>query len=296
MNENLKLPVMSFILSALLISIVPSCLFAQKTEADLQALLIDKPLYLRGQWGGGKLAFDGAGHLRGTAAPVAFTLAGVEIGSVKLTSKGLVLGGQRVGLEFTKDVPRRVGLVWPNTSGSTSVDEITIKIETPSDGDFKTALDAILTGSITGLDAPMPWYWQQYLREHLILAGTLAANETTVPAPVSSGDTLSAGAAIRKVGGSVSAPRVLKRVDPGVNGTASALKYFSALKYSGNTSITFVVEKNGTPSHIRVLHALGLGLDELAVAAISQWTFQPAMENGSAVPVQMNIDISFQFS
>jgi len=63
-----------------LLMFAPSCLFAQKAEADIKARLVKKPLFLRGQWGSDKLAFDAAGHVQGASGLTSFTLAGVEIG------------------------------------------------------------------------------------------------------------------------------------------------------------------------------------------------------------------------
>jgi TonB family protein len=273
----------------LLASTLPSCLVAQKTETELRARLIDKPLYLRGQWSSDKLAFDVSGHLQGTSAPVTFTLAGVEIGLVKLTSKGLVLGGQRVGLEFTKDVPKRVGLVVREQTGDTSPEEITIKLQTPADGDFTTALDAIFTDSIAGLNPPLPWYWRQFAQQHLLpMAAPVTPGGVPLPA-ASGGEGQPSGAAkMPRIGGGVSAPRLLTHVEPEFDGTARALKY------SGIVLLTFVVAKDGSPSHIRILHALGLGLDERAMAAVAQYTFQPAMQNGSPVAVMLNVEVNFQ--
>src|SRR5580698_2238424 len=39
---------------------------------------------------------------------------------------------------------------------------------------------------------------------------------------------------------------------------------------------------------------VGLGLDERAVAAVSQYTFQPATKDGSPVSVQLNVEVNFQ--
>jgi protein TonB len=48
------------------------------------------------------------------------------------------------------------------------------------------------------------------------------------------------------------------------------------------------------PNHLQIVHATGLGLDEQALAAVSQYTFQPAMRNGSPVAVELNIEVNFQ--
>jgi TonB family protein len=267
---------MRSIVLALLALLVPSASFAQKTEADLRARLVKKPLYLRGQWGANKLAFDGAGHIEKPVTPVTFTLAGVEVHRVKLTAKELVLEGQRVVLEFKKDVPVRVGLD----------SEMTIRIQTPADGDFTAALDAIFTDNIADLVPQMPSYWQTFAQGHLLRhesspSNSDAAGTGQVPGP-------SAAAKLAKVGGSVTEPRLLTKVDPDFSDAARALKY------TGIVLVTLVVDQTGTPRQVRILRPAGLGLDERAVSAVEQYTFQPAMDNGKPVAVQLNVEVNFQ--
>lgn len=50
----------------------------------------------------------------------------------------------------------------------------------------------------------------------------------------------------------------------------------------------------GIPREVRVLRGAGMGLDERAVAAVQQWRFKPAMENGKPVAVRMNVIVDFQ--
>jgi TonB family protein len=280
---------MRLILTALLAFLVaPSCLVAQKTEADLRTRLIDKPLYLRGEWGADTLAFDDAGHLVGAVAPVPFTLAGVDVRSAKLTAKELVLEGQRVGLEFDKDVPKRVGLVVREKSGKTSPEEVTIRIQTPADGDFTAGLDAIFTESIADLVPQLPPFWQRFAQQHLLPPGASAAPVADSGPAVGGVLQPPTTARPRRIGGGVTQPQLLTKVDPAFGEAARAMKY------SGIVLVDFVVDAEGMPSHFRILHPVGLGLDEQAVAAVSQYTFQPAMENGAPVVVELNVEVNFQ--
>ena len=267
---------MRSIVLALLVLVLPSSSFAQKTEADLGARLVKKPLYLRGQWRADKLAFDEAGHIKKSVDLGSFTLSGVEVLRVKLTAKELVLEGQRVGLEFNKDVPIRVGLGI----------EMTIRVQTPADGDFTAALDAIFTDNIADLVPQMPWYWQAFAQGHLLPhesspSGSDAAGTGLVPAP-------SAAAKVAKVGGSVTEPLLLRKVDPPFDEIARALRY------SGISIVTLVVDQTGTPRQVHILRPTGLGLDELAVEAVEQYRFQPATYNGKPVAVHLNVEVNFQ--
>jgi hypothetical protein len=43
-----------------------------------------------------------------------------------------------------------------------------------------------------------------------------------------------------------------------------------------------------------VLNGVGLGLDEQAVMAITQWKFKPGMKDGLPVPVAARIEVNFR--
>ena len=78
-------------------------LAAQTTQAELQARLRHKPLYLSGQWRSDKLQFDAAGHLVGSSDLNPCTLSGIDVRTVKLDKGGLKIDGERVGMAFVKD-------------------------------------------------------------------------------------------------------------------------------------------------------------------------------------------------
>lgn len=90
-----------------------------------------------------------------------------------------------------------------------------------------------------------------------------------------------------RVGGQVSAPRVLSRVEPQYSEEARKGKL------QGTILLSVVIDATGTPTQIAVLRPLGLGLDEAAIAAVSQWKFAPGMKNGTPVPVFSQIEMSF---
>lgn len=275
---KLNLTAVRWIILCLLVWFAPSCLFGQKTEADIGARLLKKPLFLRGQWSTDKVAFDAVGHLQGISGPTSFTLAGVDIASVKLTPMGLVLRGQRMGVEFKNDVAKRVRL-WG----------VTIMIQSPTDGDFTTALDAIFTDSIATLDLPLPWCWQQYAHKHLLPAGTPAATGGGPLAAVHDGGMPSTVAAKNlRNSGKVSMPRITTQVEPEFSAAARALQY------SGTVLVNCVVGKDGIPTHINIVRATGLGLDELAVKAVSRYVFEPATESGAPVEMELNVEVNFQ--
>lgn len=88
--------------------------------------------------------------------------------------------------------------------------------------------------------------------------------------------------------GGVTAPRPIYEPDPEYSDAARKAKY------QGTVVLWLVVGANGRPRDIRVQRSLGMGLDEKALDAVSQWRFQPATLNGQSVAVQINVEVSFR--
>ena len=91
-----------------------------------------------------------------------------------------------------------------------------------------------------------------------------------------------------KIGGGVSAPRVLFKVEPEYSEEARKAKW------QGTVVLTVIVDEAGRPSHVSVLRSLGLGLDQKAIDAVSQWRFKPGLKDGKAVPVIATIEVNFR--
>jgi len=96
------------------------------------------------------------------------------------------------------------------------------------------------------------------------------------------------GGGVFRVGGGVSAPRVIYQPDPEYSEEARKAKY------QGVCVLWLVVGPDGRPRDIRVSRTLGLGLDEKAVEAVKTWRFEPAMKDGKPVAVQINVEVSFR--
>ena len=96
------------------------------------------------------------------------------------------------------------------------------------------------------------------------------------------------GGGAYRVGGGVSAPRVLFSPDPEYSEEARKAKY------QGTVVLWVVVGPDGRPRDIRVQRTLGLGLDEKAIEAVRQWKFDPARKNGQPVAVQINVEVNFR--
>jgi TonB family protein len=97
-----------------------------------------------------------------------------------------------------------------------------------------------------------------------------------------------APAAAQRIGAGTSAPVPLYRIEPEYSEMARQAKY------QGTVLLSVVVDTSGHAVNISVLRPLGMGLDQQAMAAVSQWRFKPGMKDGKPVPVYANVEVNFR--
>jgi periplasmic protein TonB len=96
------------------------------------------------------------------------------------------------------------------------------------------------------------------------------------------------GGGVYRVGGGVTAPRLIYGPEPEFSEEARKAKY------QGTVVLWLVVGPDGRTHDIRVQQSLGMGLDEKAIEAILLWTFEPGRKNGIPVAVQVDVEINFR--
>ncbi|MGD0222766.1 MAG: energy transducer TonB [Terriglobia bacterium] len=96
------------------------------------------------------------------------------------------------------------------------------------------------------------------------------------------------GGGVYSVGGGVSAPIPIFKPEPPYSEEARKAKY------QGTVVLFIIVDTAGNVSECRVIKPLGLGLDEKAVETVKTWKFKPALRNGTPVPVQVTVEVSFR--
>jgi protein TonB len=96
------------------------------------------------------------------------------------------------------------------------------------------------------------------------------------------------GGGAYRIGGGVSAPSVVYKVEPEYSEEARKAKF------QGTVVLFIVVDEHGNPRDLRVIRPLGLGLDQKAIEAVQKWKFRPGMKDGRAVPVQATIEVNFR--
>lgn len=96
------------------------------------------------------------------------------------------------------------------------------------------------------------------------------------------------GGGVYRVGGGVSAPRVIYDPDPEYSEEARQAKY------QGTVVLWVVIGADGRAHEVRVQRSLGMGLDEKAEEAVRKWRFYPALKDGQPVAVQVNVEVNFR--
>ncbi len=96
------------------------------------------------------------------------------------------------------------------------------------------------------------------------------------------------GGGVFAVGGGVTAPQIVYRIDPTYSEDARKARY------QGTIVIEAIVRKDGSVEVIRVVRSVGFGLEERAMNALRQWKFSPARRNGQPVDVAVNIEVNFR--
>jgi periplasmic protein TonB len=101
------------------------------------------------------------------------------------------------------------------------------------------------------------------------------------------GEGMGTGGGAYRPGRGVSAPRVIYQTDPEFSEEARKAKY------QGTCLLDLVVDTNGRPTQIRVISALGMGLDEKAMESVRNWKFEPGQKDGHPVPVEIAVEVDF---
>jgi len=96
------------------------------------------------------------------------------------------------------------------------------------------------------------------------------------------------GGGVFRVGGGVTAPSLLYKVEPEYSEEARKAKY------QGTVLLYIEVDPSGHATNIKVQRSLGLGLDEKAIEAVKKWKFAPGKKDGKPVTVAATIEVNFR--
>jgi TonB family protein len=93
---------------------------------------------------------------------------------------------------------------------------------------------------------------------------------------------------VQRIGPGVTPPKVSYKFEPEYSEEARKARL------EGDVLLGMVVGADGQPRDLHVLKPLGLGLEQNAMAAVSQWKFTPGEKDGNAVAIQTQVSVSFR--
>jgi TonB family protein len=97
----------------------------------------------------------------------------------------------------------------------------------------------------------------------------------------------SGGGNRNRVGGGVTGPVLIYRVDPAYSEEARKARF------EGVVIVEAIVRRDGLVDVVNLVRRIGLGLDQNAIDAVKKWRFKPAMKNGSPVEVPVRVEVHF---
>lgn len=133
---------------------------------------------------------------------------------------------------------------------------------------------------------------QRYRYRPTLLNGAPAEVETEIHVPfVLPGESATQSESrplpeVVRSGGQIPVP--IHKVEPDLTPEARAARV------RGTVLLEILVDEAGAVREAKVLRGLGLGLDEKALEAVSQWKFKPAVQDGKPVAVRANVEMNFR--
>ncbi len=265
-------------LAILLIFIAPASGESQEMQETKQAeiQLKGKVVTFRHISSGDSLVFDDQFKLVKGGKPGRWTLDGLlEIRKVSLKGKNYVLEGNRIHLIYE---PGRKQL-----ARYRSPQKIKMELPTTSSDGRPVNLRQFLIKSFLRSDElypeDLPAYWKPFLtcvRENHPNCDDPRKDIDNPDYPPRSDPK-----------GNMTYPRILVRVEP---------HYTEIAKNTGlKGTVIFLasIDKEGQLQILEIVRPLGLGLDESAAEALSQWKFSPAIRNSQPAAVRMTVEVNF---
>jgi len=225
--------------------------------------------------------------------PEKISIAGRRI-FVLFGKKGLVL------MEFKRLKDRGSPPLSPSIKTEISLDQPVNSAE-----QARAVLSRVFALNTAGLFDSLPDFWRRYLAGHLRYDSSLKQDEEfywnykreeSLITVQSLEPTTKSGPADEEI------KKPVFHVGKDDQVKAPQAKFTSAPEYSaiaqyenyqGIVVVSIVVASDGSVHDVRLLRALGMGLDDIARATVQTWRFRPATHNKEPVAVEMNIEVAF---
>lgn len=270
-----------FLLAATALA-APCPLVAQDLEAVRKQLLANykgKVLTLRYPNAREKLRYDAEGKLKDKAEPGPWTLyALVQITDISLKHELLGMRGYRVYARCFDGV----GFRYYETQHSFSA-EIELATDSSPAQAVLAAIKRVFAKKREELADTVPGYWTAILKGEQEGCKLKAKQE---PRPLSYW--MEALMLLHSGKAGVKEAKLVHKVAPSYPLVAKMQRM------EGQVSLEALIGEDGKLKNLRLVEIAGMGLDDAAAEAVSQWRYEPTLLNGEPVEVITIIDVVFR--
>jgi TonB family protein len=250
----------------------------------------DKVLALRHSFKSGSQEYSADGTPLKNAEEGAWTLYGrMLVKKINVDGKHLTIEGRRAICVFDK-----TGSASPFPEDRKHPAEklkVIILLQQPlsSIDDASVVLSRVLALTPEDILNSAPAYWRSQLAKQMGLkVGMSDAMKLTMNQ--SHGNVVATDApTVFRVGDqNVKAPRITYHREPPFSEIARSRLF------QGVVGLNVVIDTTGKVQNIDIVHPIGMGLDDNAVATIGSWQFEPGTKDGEPVAVAVYIEVSFR--
>jgi TonB family protein len=249
-----------------------------------------KIVFLRGMYSDRDLNFDAQGNPTTPATPGPFSISAVKVEAVHVGGGVLQIEGVRCVIlnPSGNDDPRSLSQVRFVPASPVNI----VIAEDPSHPDaLRSAVNKVFALSLDdAVSGKSPAERRYVLFTLAVMPGpgqplSPAVSNQEIPDPTNPADSIR----VYKTGqvGLIN-PRAVYTVDPAF--TEDARKK----KLNGTYIVGMIVDTQGFPIRVHMIRSPDPGLEENAIAAVSQYRFSPATLNGKPVPVELAVEITFR--
>jgi len=280
------------VLTCVLLSAVAAA--DEQLKKSLNDQYTNKTLYLRHAYKSGSQEYDAEGQSLKGGEEGTWTLYGrVVVKKITAGADALRIEGNRVAYSFDEKAKRMMPFEEPDSV------KIKVRLRAPvtSADQAKAILGRVFAVSQEDIVNSAPSYWQAFLKEQIAPHPTEVATLNTLNAltgkkqPPPQAETGSLGGEKNfNIGApGVTPPKILYKQEPDF--TEPARKY----GVQGVVGLNVVVDRTGRIRDVRIVRAVGMGLDENAIEAVKTWRFDPATKDGVPVAVAVYIEVDYHF-
>jgi TonB family protein len=252
-------------------------------ENDLRKIYEHKLLSLRNPYFGKSLNFDSSGIAINHLIEGPWSTCGLlEVQKIRINSNGVEIDGKRVILALRsadvdqqQTMPHKVQVAPVLTN-----EDVRIRLQM-STVDVKQ-VNEIMAKLFQGgqlLDRVYA-YWKP-------LTNDLKAFRLNTP-NASIGELEGSRPVYLVITGLVQPPKGIRMPNPEYTDAARGKRL------EGTTLLSVVVNEKGFPEMLEIVRGLGEGLDIQALLAVANWRFEPAVRDGKAIAVMVNVEVTFK--